>query len=116
MTGPLPAPRAAGGEHIPDAVPRDDGVGDGDPRPLGGGEEEVGIGLGEGTSSRVTTGTDGGTPSLARLGAAVARVPLVAIAQRTPRWERSRSNATAPGSGHACGASSRKPLGAGMIT
>ena len=48
MTGPLPAPRAAGGEHIPDAVPHDDGAGDGDPRPLGGGEEEVGIGLGEG--------------------------------------------------------------------
>jgi hypothetical protein len=39
-----------------------------------------GSGLAKGTSSRVTTGTDGGTPSLARFGAAVARVPLVAIA------------------------------------
>ena len=37
-------PGAAGGEHIPDAVPHDDGVGAGSPRSLGGGEEEVGIG------------------------------------------------------------------------
>ena len=48
MTGPLPAPRIPGVEQIPDAVHHDDGVGDGDPRPLGGGEEGLGIGLGEG--------------------------------------------------------------------
>src|SRR2546422_4956006 len=37
---------AARGQEVPHAVPHDDGVADLDAQPLGGGEEQVGIGLG----------------------------------------------------------------------
>ena len=92
--------RALRGDHVPDAVAEHERLADVHAKTFGGGEEQIGIGLGVfDLIARHHRHLSGSTPSDARLCPAVSMRPDVAIAHGILFAVRCSSSSRAPGSG-----------------